>query len=106
MATHEIKPEEMSWFEKPGTIRLLWIVLIMACAVVAGAGVWGAFRHLMHPHMAADAFPVFYGVFGFVAFSFIVLVGQHLRKILMRDEHYYDSPADLESQGTQGGPHG
>ena len=97
-------PDDQSWFEKPSTIRLLWIILITLCAGSAIAGVIAAIAHMMHPYTAADAFPVFYGVFGFLAFSFIVLAGQHLRKILMRDEHYYDSEEDVKKpeEGADG----
>ena len=43
-----------------------------------------------HPHFGWDGVPGFYGVFGFVAFYALVLAGKHLRKILMREEDYYD----------------
>ena len=84
----DTKPCEESpgFFEKPSTIRWLWILLIGACAASVIAGF---FVH-MHPYFDFDGTPVFYAVYGFVAFSFIVLIGQHLRKIIMRDEDYYD----------------
>jgi uncharacterized membrane protein len=88
--------DDESWFEKKSSLKIIWAVLILLCAGSAIAGVVAAYQHLMHPYTAADRFPVFYGVFGFVAFSFIVLVGQHLRKILMRDEYYYDTEEDLK----------
>ncbi len=107
MDHHDIKPEEMSWFEKPGSIKLMWIILIGLCVLSAVAGVVASFMHLMHPYTIADKFPVFYGVYGFAAFMFIVLAGQHLRKILMRDEDYYDTAQErmtreeIEDAATQ-----
>ena len=100
----EIREDEKSVWEKPGTIRVIWILLIAGCLISAVLGfVLSAQHKLGHePHFAdktgfagmlgnlADHFPVFYGLVGFLSFSFIVLAGQHLRKILMRREDYYD----------------
>lgn len=91
----ELPPEDQSIWEKPGTLRLIWIVLIAGCVLSAAGGFILAAQHKMHPYFTIDKFPVFYGAVGFFSFSFIVLAGQHLRKILMRDETYYegDDPA-------------
>lgn len=105
----ELQEDEKSIFDRPGTIRLIWLVLIGGCIGFAAAGYWLTSQHRMghHPHFEhqaeeggligffgtlADHFPVFYGVLGFISFAFIVLAGQHLRLILMRDEDYYDKP--------------
>jgi hypothetical protein len=39
---------------------------------------------------ARQEYAGFYGVFGFAAFWLIVIAGKHLRKVLMREEDYYD----------------
>ncbi|WP_306250760.1 hypothetical protein [Parvularcula sp. IMCC14364] len=102
----EIREDEKSVWEKPGTIRVIWLLLIIGCVLFASAGfLLAAQGQLVYkPHFEdktgiaaffgnmADNFPAFYALVGFVSFSFIVLVGQHLRKILMRPEDYYDSP--------------
>ena len=90
MAHPELPPEEQSVWDKPGTLKIIWIVLIVGCVVSAAGGFYLAAQHMMHPHFEIDKFPAFYGAMGFFAFSFIVLAGQHLRKILMRPEDYYD----------------
>lgn len=91
----EIREDEKSTFERAGTQRLLWIALWALCAASAIGGFVLAATGGMYPHFTFDRLPVFYGVMGFGAFSFIVLVGQHLRKILMRPENYYqDNPSD------------
>ncbi|MEE4210930.1 MAG: hypothetical protein V2I43_16905 [Parvularcula sp.] len=96
----DILPEERSVFETPGTLRAIWIGVPAACAVFALMNVVLAVQHKTHPHFAIDSFPVFYGVVGFVSFAFIVLAGQHLRKILMRPEGYYDgAEAELPRDG-------
>ena len=43
-----------------------------------------------HPHFGFDGWFGFYAFFGFVAFFVIVMTGKPLRKLLMRDEDYYD----------------
>jgi hypothetical protein len=86
----EIRPEERSVFETPKALRLIWIIVPAVCAFFALMNVVLAIMGKTHPHFTLDAFPVFYGVVGFLSFSFIVLAGKHLRKILMRPEGYYD----------------
>lgn len=100
----QIREDEKSFFEKPLALKLIWIVLLGGSALFAVLGFVLAAQHMLvhEPHFEgktgiagalggfADHFPAFYAVVGFVSFSFIVLAGQHLRKILMRPEHYYD----------------
>lgn len=78
--------EKPGFFDRPATRRGLWIGLVALCAGFALAG----FLVDTHGYFAVEDFGVFYAIFGFAVFSFIVLAGQHLRKILMRPEDYYD----------------
>ena len=78
--------EAPGFFDRPSTRKALWIILIALCA---GFGLAGFIVDL-HGYFPVESFGLFYGLFGFAVFSFIVLVGQHLRKILMRPEDYYD----------------
>ncbi len=84
--THEHGSEPPGFFDKPSTRKAVWIVLIVLCAGFALAG----FVIDTHGYFAVEGFGAFYAIFGFIVFSFIVLAGQHLRKILMRPEDYYD----------------
>ena len=43
-----------------------------------------------HPHFAWESWIGFNAILGFVAFFLIVLTGRPLRKLLARDEDYYD----------------
>ena len=43
-----------------------------------------------HGHFGWENFFGSYSVFGFAAFFFIVMAGKQLRKLVMRDEDYYD----------------
>lgn len=40
--------------------------------------------------IAFEAFPAAYGLFGFISLAGIVFAGIGLRKVIMRDEDYYD----------------
>ena len=78
--------EKRYWLDDRRNLdRVFWIL----CAVCAGLLVGEFFVH-RHPHFGWEGWSFFYAVFGFVAFWCIVIAGKHLRKILMRDEDYYD----------------
>lgn len=83
---HPTKSEDPGFFDRPATRRAIWIILIALCALFALAG----FVIDTHGYFPVEDFGVFYAIFGFLVFAFIVLAGQHLRKILMRPEDYYD----------------
>jgi len=73
-------------FDNPRNVRLVIWGLYLACAAVAAAD----FIIHKHPYFGAEELPVFYGWYGFICFAGIVLAGQHLRRIVMRPEDYYD----------------
>ena len=77
---------DSSWLDRSENVTKIYRGLIALCAllVVAGFFVDG------HGELAILHFPAFYGIFGFIAFVFIVFVGIGLRKLVMRDEDYYD----------------
>ena len=83
-------------FDKPRNVRIVLRSLYTVCAFVflldiinlipfaGGAG------HLRHAEASWEGFPGFYAIYGFVACVILVLVAKQLRKVLMRDEDYYD----------------
>ncbi len=93
MADHEnIDPKDKDapgWAENKGFIRFFLIGLVVAGVIAAIAGFVPAFQK-KHPHFPAEEFPVFFAIWGFISFMFIVLAGQHLRKLVGREESYYD----------------
>ena len=60
--------------------------------LLAIAAVLVVLEFIFHRHgeVAAEDFPLFPELFGFLAFLFIVQVGKWLRVMIMRDEDYYD----------------
>lgn len=55
-------------------------------------------------HQPAEKIPGFYAIYGFVGCVVLVLVAKQMRKVVMRDETYYDEPASDEPK-TDGGAH-
>lgn len=82
-------PDDKGWADKESFRKGFLAVLIIACIGAALAGFVPAWQK-DHPHFAVEGWKVFFAVYGFVAFAFIVLAGQHLRKLVMRKEEYYD----------------
>ena len=86
---HSDGSDAKGWAEKPGFIRNFQVGLYGACVLVALAGFVPGW-HNPHPHFSAEKFPIFFALIGFGSFMFIVLVGQHLRKLVGRKEGYYN----------------
>ena len=81
-----MSPERKRWLDEPRNVtRLVWALAAVCVALVIGDLVYHK-----HVHFGFEGWFGLYGFFGFAAFFFIVLAGKYLRKILMRDEDYYD----------------
>ncbi len=92
---------EKGWADNPIFIRGFLGALIISAVAAAAAGFNPAWQnphhHFTGEHMPGFfatlwrlATPVFFAIYGFAAFAFIVLAGQHLRKLVARKEDYYD----------------
>lgn len=86
---HHGTDEKPGWADRPGVRRMIVGALAAAALAAAGLGFVPAF-HKEETHFAVEKIPVFFAVWGFASFMFIVLVGQHLRKLVGRDARYYD----------------
>ncbi len=80
-----IPPE--SWLDDRRNVKKVIRTLYAVCAVVALADLL-PYKH--HLHFGFEYWPGFYSIFGFVACVALVLAATQLRKVLMRDEDYYD----------------
>lgn len=74
------------WLDEPRNVQRIFWALCAFCLLLAVAD----FFYHKHSHFEVEDFPAFYGLYGFVSFVFIVFAGKLLRKIVMRDEDYYD----------------
>ena len=84
--THE--PTDPSWFEKKSNLRLMIIGLIVCCVLLLLAQLTYTNDHAHFPQY--ENIFGFEAMFGFVAFVVIVFLGMGLRRIIERDEDYYD----------------
>ena len=84
------------FFDDPANVRLALRVLYVACALVflldMADFVLALFGgvDMRHAERSWEGWPGFYAIYGFVACVALVLIAKELRKILMRDEDYYD----------------
>ncbi len=65
--------------------RALW-VLAVVCGLLLAADLF----HDKHGHYLLESWFGFHGVFGALSIVLIVILGRWLRRIVMRDESYYD----------------
>lgn len=72
--------------DDPATVNKIVYALYGGCAVL---GLADLFVH-RHSILAFEAWPGFYAWFGFIGCVGLVLGAAQLRKLLKRDEDYYD----------------
>lgn len=79
--------EEPGFFDKPGNVRILMWSLYAICAVLVVAD-FVVHRHI---YLSIEEIPAFYPIYGFASIVLLVMVAKGMRKVLMRDEDYYDA---------------
>lgn len=75
------------WLDQPANVNKLVGLLIAVCV---GLALFDALYAKQGHFAFEEALPVFYGFLGFLAYCFIVLSAKALRRLLKRDEDYYD----------------
>jgi Ca2+/Na+ antiporter len=73
-------------FDNPKNVKLLIRALYVSCFVLFAMDLV-IHRHTVHPW---ESFIGFYAIYGFLACVILVLLARELRKVVMRDEDYYD----------------
>lgn len=78
--------EKRYLFDNPRNVDRLLYGFYGVCAVLLGLDML-LHRHIGHPweHLIG-----FYPLYGFIACVLLVLVAKEMRKLVMRDEDYYD----------------
>ena len=74
------------WLDKPGNVNRLVYTLYAACAVL----VLVDFLYHKHVNFSFESWFGFFSWFGFIACVALVLVAKKMRKLVKRDEDYYD----------------
>ncbi|NCG20228.1 MAG: hypothetical protein GWP91_14560 [Rhodobacterales bacterium] len=89
-------PVLIEWFDGPNVtrnvVRFVWAVCIATFAFDLIYWQLGLFEHAhKHGHYwFEEHIPAFHGFFGFFSFIFLVLTAIQIRKLIMREEGYYD----------------
>ena len=73
-------------FDKPRNVRRVVLGLVGVCVILLSLDLV-LHRHVSHPWEAMFGF---YAVYGFVACVLLVLLAKEMRKVLIRNEDYYD----------------
>jgi uncharacterized membrane protein len=85
--------ESQDFFDKPENIKRILHVVYGICALLVVLD-FIVHRHTEHP---LEGLYGFYPIYGFVGCVVLVLVAKLMRKVLMRDENYYqgdDAPVE------------
>ena len=85
------------FFEKPENIRMILRVFFAICAVLVAAD----FVIHRHTYIVWEEIPAFYAIYGFVACVILVLIATQMRKVLMREENYYDDDRVIDEAGVR-----
>ena len=72
--------------DDPRNVTRLFYALVAVCLLLLATE---PFYH-KHGHFSWEDWFGFHAFFGFAAFMLIVWLGKQLRKLVMRDEDYYD----------------
>lgn len=81
-----MKQKKEHYFDRPENVARVLRVFYVICALLFGADII-YHRHQIH---AWEGLIGFYAIYGFIACVILVLLATQMRKILMRDEDYYD----------------
>lgn len=84
--------QDNGFFYRPKVIKTIINSLYGLCGLLIFIDLFATFdiglhRHMVHPF---EKIPAFYAIYGFVGCVVLVLVATELRKVLMRDEDYYN----------------
>ena len=74
------------WLDTPRNVTLLIRLLLAVCLLTLLAD----FLYAKHVEYVWEGWFGFHAWFGFASFFLLVLTGKPLRKLLRRDEDYYD----------------
>ena len=80
--------ERGRWWDDPRNVTRIVYGLATLCALALVAD----FFYTKHPYFAVESWPGFYAVYGFVVSMGLVLTAKQLRRVLRRDEDYYEPP--------------
>lgn len=83
---HGSKSDGDHWFDRPAHVNWIIKALIAACVISVAAD----FFYHKHGDYHFQQWIAFDAVFGFLAYVGLITAAKGIRRLLMRDEDYYD----------------
>ncbi|MGQ8366837.1 hypothetical protein [Glaciecola sp. 1036] len=91
--------EKIPFFDNPKNISIMLISFYVICGLLV------ILDFVVHRHIyvSFEEIPAFYAIYGFIACVVLVVIAKEMRKLVMRDENYYQDRDDTElnSQSTE-----
>ena len=84
--SHHMNDEKKYWLDDPRNVRKLYRRLWIVGVLFVTADLF----YEKHIEFLIERLFGFFGFYGFVSCLFLVLAAKQLRKIVIRDEDYYD----------------
>ncbi len=81
--------EPKRWLDDPANVKKVIRWFFISAGVLAAADGVFLFHH-KHVHFGFEKIPLFYCLYGLCACVVLVIAAKGLRKLLMRDEDYYE----------------
>ena len=96
--------EAPRWLDDFENVKKVYRAVWIGCIVLLVAGEAALVAARANPHgehhgFGFESWPGFYSFFGFVACFALVLAAKQLRKLLMRDEDYYEAAPEEPPHG-------
>ncbi len=93
--------EKRYWLDEPRNVDKVVYTLYALCAALVAIDLLDLLDVLYHKHahFSVENLFGFYGFYGLVGSVLLVLAAKQMRKVLMRDESYYDGDV---SEGETG----
>ena len=82
----KIYKDKNYWLDEPGNVNKLLLILYVVCFILLVAD----FFYHKHTYFSFENLHGFFAWFGFLAYNFIIFSAKLFRKIVKRDEDYYD----------------
>lgn len=106
MSQHETDPAKLPalgrmllWVDKPGSATKIFWALVVVCVLLFLAD----FTFEKHGHFDVENLPGFFGAYGFVMFTGLILAAKGLRVLIKRSEDFYgDKAVDREEYPEAG----
>jgi len=93
--TDDHRTDDRRWLDEPRNVTRIVYGLAALCALALLADAFYA----KHPYFAVEGWPAFYPGYGFVGSLLLVLTAKQLRRLLRRDEDYYERPEKPRDDG-------